>query len=440
MPPRLSPFSFALLGLTLLGLATPALSHADDSGIVWNGFLNIVGGALKEEPVESFGDERQVPTYMAYDSHFSFDKQTSGGLQAQKRLDEKTSVTMQVFAQGDTEGYEANLKWLYLTYEPTLNSSFRLGRIGAPVYYYSDYLNVGYAYHWVSPPESVYPFDSSFTGINYVYQNTWGIFDWSGELMLGGSNDYFPIIGARVITRNTRGATLNVSTGDWLHFRAMALRTDGSFEVDALSPENLDTIIDMGVEAAFDAGDVPDDIRPLIKPAYVESTQAQLDNGALDLDDFPVTYGDLALVAETERWLLMTEIITVRTDAYLYNDVISKFVTGGVRMGDAMLHLTWTEGRANPNDDIYADRRNTTPASDSPDAVGSVVASQIRAQLASAFLRNGESVSLGVRFETSPNTALKFEITRFEERPSFDGDTFGVGKNTLFRTALNATF
>lgn len=429
-----------LLGLALLSIATPTVSLADDSGIVWNGFLNVVGGVLKEEPVETFGDERQVPTYMAYDSHFSFDKQTSGGLQAQKRLDDKTSVTMQVFAQGDTEGYEANLKWLYITYEPTLNSSFRLGRIAAPVYYYSDYLNVGYAYHWVSPPESVYPFDTSLNGINYVYQNSWGIFDWSGELMLGGANDYFPIIEARVITRNTRGAAFNVSTGDWLHFRAMALRADGTFEVDALSPENLDIIVDMGAEAALDASGVADDLRPLVKPALIESTQAQLDNGALDLEDFPVTYGDLAILAETGRWMLMTEVITVRTDSYLYNDLVSKFVSGGVRMGNAMLHLTWSEGRANPNDAVYADRQNLTPAAPTTDAAGNVIASQIRAQLASVFLRNGESVSLGLRFETSENTAVKFEITRYEERPSFDGDTFGVGKNTLFRTALNATF
>lgn len=440
MPPRPSPFSFALLGLALLSIAAPAVSQADDTGIVWNGFLNIVGGTLKDEPVASFGDEPQVPTYMAYDSHFSFDKQTSGGLQAQKRLDDKTSVTMQLFAQGDTEGYETNLKWLYVTYEPTLNSSFRLGRIGAPLYYYSDYLNVGYAYHWVSPPESVYPFDTSLNGVNYVYQDSWGIFDWSGELMLGGANDYFPIIGARVITRNTRGAALNVSTGDWLHFRAMALRTDGTFEVDALSPDDIDTIIDMGVEEAMDASGLPENIRPLVKPQLIESTQAQLDNGALDLEDFPVTYGDLALVAETERWLLMTELITVRTDSYLYNDIVSKFVTGGVRMGEAMLHLTWTDGRANPNDAVYADRRNITPANPSAEAAGDVIASQIRAQLASVFLRSGESVSLGLRVETSENTAVKFEITRYEQRPSFDGDTFGVGKNTLFRTALNATF
>lgn len=436
MPPRK-----LLLGLSLLSLITPAPGHADDMGIAWNGFLNIVGGTLKDQPVEDFSDSRQVPTYMAYDGDVTFDPHSSAGLQAQKRLDDKTSVTMQLFAQGSNNGYDATLKWLYLTYEPTLNSSVRIGKLAAPLYYYSDYLNVGYAYHWISPPESVYPFDTSLSGVDYTYQNTWGIFDWSGELILGNSDDYFPIIGARVITRNSRGVAFNLSTSEWLHFRAMALRTDATFTVDALAPENIDLIIDTAADIALDQQDVSDDLQAIVKPLLVDSTRAQLDNGALDLEDLPVIYGDLALIAETERWLLMTELITIRTDAYLYSDLVSKFISGGVRIGDALMHLTWAEGRANPSDEIYDDRRNTTPNDpDNVDDGANVLASQVRAQLASAFLRNAQSLTLGVRVETSPNTAVKFEVLRIEEKASFEGDTFGVGKNTLFRTALNATF
>lgn len=433
------PSKLSLLSIALLALAAP-LSHADDTGLEFNGFLNVVGGILKEAPVIDFSDKKQVPNYQGYEDNLVFDPHSSAGLQAKKQLDEKTAVTLQLYAEGDNDQYKATMKWLYVTYEPSYNSTLRVGKLAAPIYYYSDYLNVGYAYHWITPPESVYPFDTSMNGISYVYQNSWGRFDWSTELILGSGDDYFPIIGARVITRKSRGIGFNVSTNEWLSLRAMVFRTNGTFEVDALADEPLGESIGIATDAALEEAGLPADIAAAVRSDLITATRAKLDNGALDLEDFGITYGDLALRAETERWFLMTEAITVRTDTYLYNDLVSAFVTGGVRSGDALFHITFTRGRANPHDSVYADRANAEPADLTTDAVADVLASKIRTTLAGAVYRHLESVSVGVRLETSTNTAVKFEITDFEELESFEGDETGVGKNTLFRAALNATF
>lgn len=433
------PTKLSLLSIALLAIAAP-LSHADDTGLEFNGFLNVVGGILKEEPVIDFSDKKQAPNYQGYEDNLVFDPHSSAGLQAKKRLDEKTAVTLQLYAEGDNDQYKATMKWLYVTYEPTYNSTLRVGKLAAPIYYYSDYLNVGYAYHWITPPESVYPFDTSMNGISYVYQNSWGRFDWSTELMLGSGDDYFPIIGARVITRKSRGFAFNVSTNEWLSLRAMVFRTSGTFEVDALAEDELDASIGIATDAALAEAGLAADIAAAVRPELITATRAKLNNGALDLEDFGITYGDLALRAETERWFLMTEAITVRTNTYLYNDLVSAFVTGGVRAGDALFHVTFSRGRANPHGDVNADRANTVPTSFTTDAVADVLASQIRTTLAGAFYRHLETVALGVRLETSTNTAVKFEITHFEEVESFEGDKIGVGKNTLFRAAMNATF
>lgn len=440
MPARFTRQCIALLALAgPLTIASPQ-AYADDSGIVWNGFMNIVGGALLHDAVMDFSSPHQAPNYQGYEHHLTFDPQTSAALQAQKKLDDQFSVTMQLYGEGDIDNYAARLKWLYVTYEPSYHSRFRIGKISAPVYFYSDYLNVGYAYHWISPPESVYPFDTGMNGVNYVYQNTWGNFDWSGELMVGSGDDYFPIIGSRVMIRNSHGAAFNISTGDWLSFRAMMLKTTATFDVDVLQPDSLNAIVDFVTRDALASEGVPSNQIDALAPSYIDATMQQLDNGALNLKKFPITYGDLAVRMENTRWLLMAEIITVQTDTYLYNDAISKFVTGGVHVGKALFHMTVAQGRANGAHEIANDLANNTPANLSPDAVGDVIASQIRARLAGAFSRSQESISLGVRYETSSNSALKFEATRLREIPTFEGDTVGVGYNTLLRAALNLTF
>lgn len=434
------PSKLTRLSVALLAFAAP-VCHADDNAIAWNGFLNVVGGVLKDAPIVDFSGREQIPDYQGYTDDFTFDQQTSAGLQAQKRLDDKTSITMQLYAEGDVDNYQTTVKWLYLTYAPTYHSTFRIGKIQAPVYYYSDYLNVGYAYHWISPPESVYPFDAGMNGINYVYQNTWGDLEWSGELMLGSGDDYFPIIESRVHTRKSRGLAVNLSRGDLLSFRAMVLQTEGTFEVDAINDEALADITAQATDTALEESGLPDNIIDIVRPDLLASTRAQLDNGALDLSGVSITYGDLAMRVENERWLLMTELITVQTDAYLYNDLVSKFITGGVHVGNALYHITFTRGGANPDDEVNVDRHNNTPADpNNIDDVGNVLASQIRSTLAGVFCRSQQSVSVGVRYDTSANTAVKFEVTRFKELASFNGDELGVGDNLLFRTALNATF
>lgn len=83
---------------------------------------------------------------------------------------------------------------------------------------------------------------------------------------------------------------------------------------------------------------------------------------------------------------------------------------------------------------------NATLGGFTPDALGSYFASQIGANVAAASARKRHAVSAGVRIDTTANTALKFEVTQFEERETLPNENAGIGKNLLFRTALNVTF
>ncbi len=66
-----------------------------------------------------------------------------------------------------------------------------------------------------------------------------------------------------------------------------------------------------------------------MRQSLIEQTAAKVDNGFLDLKDIPVVYGDFAIRAETERWLLMTEWIKIHTQTALYSDLTSGFVSAG---------------------------------------------------------------------------------------------------------------
>jgi len=152
-----------------LTLSRQEAASAEDD-IQWNGYLNVVGGMLRDQPAVGRSAEALPPGRQGYDDQWQFDRQTSAALQARKPLDASTSVTAQLYATGDVDNYAANMRWLYLTHALDDRQTLRIGRIGTPAYYFSDFFNVGYAYPWVTPPYEVYTYDSAIDAIDYSLQ------------------------------------------------------------------------------------------------------------------------------------------------------------------------------------------------------------------------------------------------------------------------------
>ena len=114
--------------------------YAED--VQWNGFVNVIGGILKDKIALDASEGKTEPGYFNYDESFRIDQETSFGLQARKGFNNDLSITGQVFVDRNIDDYEANVTWLYLTYTPTNYSTIRIGRLGTPVYYFSDFLPV----------------------------------------------------------------------------------------------------------------------------------------------------------------------------------------------------------------------------------------------------------------------------------------------------------
>jgi len=396
-------------------LATPQLTHASD--VRWNGYVNIVGGGLRYDPRSDDTDKTQRPGFLNYEQEPNYDPQSSAALQASKDLDAKSSITTQLFASGEQGDYVAKVKWLYFTYNLNDHSTFRVGRLGNPAYYFSDFFNVGYAYHWVSPPNELYTYDTTVTGMDYIYRNTFGDYEWSAELFTGGTDLVLDTIDANTKSRNIFGGVLNLSTGGWLNLRAMIERSTVSLDVAELDPEL-----------------VLSQVGGLATPEL----EARVTD-ALDLEDMHAVYSELAARAEFEKILLMAEATHAETGRYLSGSQTSWFVTGGWKFNQQlMVHLTYSETEASLHDDVEDDLNYLETHAFSPTT--DYLAAAINSTIATRFAQKRHSWSMGSRYELTQNIALKFDVMKFEEEASHSSETAGIGNNTLIRAAMNAVY
>lgn len=140
--------------IILATMGTAVTAHAE---INFRGFGSIVGGQAVN--VDS-GQE-----VLGYSDKWDFRQDSLMALQMDADLEDKLSATMQLMGRG-RDGYAVEVEWAYLTYEFTDELQLSAGRIRAPFYRYSDFLDVRYAYNWITAPQRVYSFE--FPGYNGI--------------------------------------------------------------------------------------------------------------------------------------------------------------------------------------------------------------------------------------------------------------------------------
>ena len=415
-------------------ICLPGWACAEEDGLRWNGFINVVGGMLKETPFTATDDGKGATGYRGYGDGVTFDRQTSAGLQATKPLDDTLSVTAQVYAEGRTENYAANLRWLYLTWEPTDRQRVRVGRIGEPIYYYSDFSQVGYAYDWISPPLDIYVYDPTLVGAAWQYQDVWRNWEWSTEVFGGTSDEYHAAIDAQTTTRNARGIVLSASTGGWLTLRALYLRQESSFVIDSLQP---DPLIEGAFAAAVEQGQLTQAVADVVKPlATPVMTDYLSDVFALQTD---AHYTQLAARADFGTWWTMAEWAELSTGEYLQNLQEAWYIAAGYRVGDLTLHLTYSEYRQPMSEEAQADA-SSAPASGSIPDQSLWLARVTAGTVASLYAGDWYTQIAGVSWYAGNNTAWKFEVTHFNNVPTLPTETEGTGSNILYNVGVSAAF
>ena len=213
-----------------------------------SGYGSIAAGKVISGDLDPSGEvEFQVDfyDYAYYVEEWDWEQESMVALQLSTDISDKMTATMQLVAKG-ADAWQPDIDWLYVSYKLSENGTLMLGRRMLPMYYFSEYMEVGYAYPWVRPPANLYWWEiTQFNGATYLHN--FYLDNWSVDVGIFGGREtqrnikshdfwrnrggyYFPPEGTYVA--GTADVTwskimgLNVSlSNDWLDLRASYFKT-----------------------------------------------------------------------------------------------------------------------------------------------------------------------------------------------------------------------
>lgn len=129
------------------------------------------------------------PNVGIYDDHLGVEPETLLGLQANIPVNDRLSATLQLVTRAVND-YQTEAEWAYVAYDITPQWTVQAGRKRLPLFYYSDFFDVGYAVPWIRPPADLYGWQIvNYTGANLLYRNTFGDWGVTANVWLGEERD-----------------------------------------------------------------------------------------------------------------------------------------------------------------------------------------------------------------------------------------------------------
>lgn len=359
-----SAFYALLLPFSLFAKET----NAPNQGLEFSGFARVVVGKLDEKNAK----------YSGYDDDIDFKQQTLLGLQASYQFSPNLSFTSQFIAQTGDEK-ESRIEWLYLTYSPTDNLQFKLGRQRTPFFNYSDTIDVGFAYPWINLPQQVYTsyFFSYFDGILATYDIVNKNFTTSLEAYWGKFNDDIFIASQNVEADvdDFHGIVGRVNYNNWI-FRTSFHQGSANVSLPELS--NFQTI--------------------LSQQGFIESADSLKSDGKASFYQVSINY-------ENINYFFRSEFTKVNADFLIVPDMESAFISIGYNFHDYVAYLSFAK-----TDHQYGEPANDIPVGVAPQL--DILAQGYQAAFNSLADDSSKSISIGTRWDYKTNLAFKAEITR----------------------------
>ena len=385
-----------LLAGAITFLSTPALALE----IRTDGFASIVyGQTFDKDELDNNGEFR------GYNEKADFQADSLYGIQFSTQLTDDVTATGQITGKGN-DNFKAKVSWAYLTFE--INDEWRLkaGRQRIPFFLYSDFLDVGYAYSWISPPHEVYNlggFDN-IDGLTLQYNTDIGPWVSRLSLVYGSSDTDVEVQGniSNILTDNFWDVTWNMNW-DWLTIQL----TYSESEVTLQGFNDLAAGINDLNNAAILYG----------IPGATALTRDQLDYISSETDRSHFT--GVALAGDWGTYFAVAEWTKIElSDAPNSHDRSAWYVAGGYRHNKYVFTLTYAEYDDPNNPDTLDTVEAITPTlgqvalGGTGNDVLQAGAVQLLDNLGAYLVgRKSESYNLAVRYDLNQSTAIKMDYT-----------------------------
>ncbi|MCK7460312.1 hypothetical protein [Idiomarina aminovorans] len=361
----------ACIGASALLISLP--SHAQDK-IQWSGFGNIAAGMTTGSDDQLFG----------YDNNLDFNPESLFALQAKADLSDKLSITTQIMSRGE-EDFDLGVEWAYLQYQFNDSTSVNVGKLRLPFYMYSDSLDVGYSYHWLRTPQSVYrvAFDN-YTGVSVQHNAFIGNFIFNTQVVAGNMNDDIDIGGAELSKaemNNMIGFNTSAIYNNLTMRIAYYQTNDTNIEFNEISGL-LDTLRQAG------AGQVASE---------------------LEVSEDKGTFASVGFMYDNFNWFVGGEYTNLEVEGSYIPEQRSSYLTAGKRFDNWALHATVGQ----TDDKISNAERFTVPVPQLQAAVN---------QVTTNVVNETTYTSLGANFNIAPSAVLKFDVTHSDDKLTDESD------------------
>jgi hypothetical protein len=344
----------------------------------------------------------------------TFERDTRFGLQISSDVTEDMSVVAQILGRGDNGNFNAIIEWAYIDYEIHETTNVHVGKIKQPVYLVNDYVEVGYAYPWIRPPQEVYLLNNplnTVNGIELLLQFPVGPGTLSFQPYIGSNRDDIPNgNGAYFEAENIYGMDIRYSgRGYTVHasnFQCEVDVTGQPFVAPTLFTDS--------------AGD------PVFANVGLNGSEGDCDVTAAGFNL------DMANIIVYAEW---TKRTTDNTLSRAFGDTEAFYTTFGYRFGKWMPHITFASIEGEASLVGISDGNNSGVASlasiNGPffiDPGGTLNTINFPAPTQT-------SITAGVRYEVNDSAALKIEYQVIDvEQDNLVADTNHAFNYGLFNT------
>ncbi len=338
------------------------------------------------------GSEDTTFSRGVYGEDWSGKQESAFGLQFKSDVNEKTSTTVQILARGDegSADFEAEFNWAFVDYEVNDTVSVAVGRIVLPLFYYSDFLNVGYAYTTVVPPRSVYSltiFDSA-DGVSVKTANFVGDFYLTTNVFMTRWEESTNTFG------NINGIQVSLSGDTFSLFGIYSFMDNATFEVAELTA---------AVEGAQTGG-------------LTDSQAAEL-----LMEDDPARFVGVGTTADINNILLNFELTqTVIEDSVRLPDT-NWYLMAGYRFNKFIPYVMY---ETTSNDPDSVDVSDWGPF----ESIGQAI-------IDSRELSYSAN-TIGIRWDFDQSMALKFQHTMYSDIIDGEGDFGSDGDEETFSESM----